>query len=305
MRENGRDRIYCLNNLRRLVEDEDYNKSKALFSTLYSIVGRFAASGGSIDKNSLLKEVGNQIVHIKSVQQKQFSVRTQEILNDTVLKVLKTINVSRNSLYSIGLKVEDGRLVNKLPYVKQAKEFLSKYDHIYTPWQRSNELVSEFNDNAGEILRTLQNNLRLEIRKLFPELTESNHFHVVSPNSYSLPSLTELTWDYSEKRDNSEIVMLFAANFSKLPNSSYGWVLSREIRGAILTADFIISSSTNETADPNIIVPILKTIGDDPEIIGGFNKLKLTLAELDSILEEFRESIKNLSENIDLGISDG
>ena len=103
MGENGRDRNYCINNIRRLVKDEDYNRSKALFNTLYYIVGRYAATGGSIDKNSLMKEVSNQIFDKKSVQQKEFSLRTQEILNNSVLKALKTINVSRDSLYSISL----------------------------------------------------------------------------------------------------------------------------------------------------------------------------------------------------------
>jgi hypothetical protein len=143
IRENGGDRRFCINNLCKIVEGQDIDKAKVLFNTLYTIAGRYAVNGGSIDRASLLSlaEVRSQIVDTKP-HKIEFNSRAQIILNENVFKPLGTVEVKNDSSYSTTLKVSDGRLANKLPYIRHAEGFLASHDsNIRSQWQHINQLL--------------------------------------------------------------------------------------------------------------------------------------------------------------------
>ena len=307
MKENGRDRKYCINSLLEIAEDEDVSKAKALFNTLHSIVGKYAQSGGSIDRESLIKEVRNYIVDKKDrkKEQEEFNPKAKKIVNENVFKLLATVSAKKDSIYSINLKVSDRRFANKLPYIRHAEKFLTIYrPNIDSQWQKIKQLVNQYNQNASEIIVTLQNSIREKMRDHYTGLTESDHFHLVSPNSYSMPSLLELTWNYCEQREQSEIVQFFSSNFTKLPHSLYGWALSRELRDFVRTAYYIITSSTEQFAEPHILIDILKSICHTEDITPHFHTLRSISKELDSLIEEFSYNIEDLSEEIELETAD-
>jgi hypothetical protein len=111
------------------------------------------------------------------------------LLNENVFKVLATAAVKKDSIYSISLKVSDGRFANKLPYIRPAEAFLATHhSNLDSQWQKVKELVSRYNQKATEITGALQNGIREKMRDHFPGLLESDHFHLVSQN-YLIHSL--------------------------------------------------------------------------------------------------------------------
>jgi hypothetical protein len=77
-------------------------------------------------------------------------------------------------------------------------------------------------------------------------------------------------------------------------------VLSRELRGIILTADFIITSSTEQFAEPHVLIHVLKSVCHTEGMTTHFNTLKSISEELDSLIEEFSYNMKYLSEEIEI-----
>lgn len=238
-------------------------------------------------------------------KEQEFNPKVKKILNENVFKLLATVSVKKDSIYSINLKVGDRRFANKLPYIRHAEKFLTIYHpNIGTQLQKIKELVNQYNQNASGIIVTLQNSIREKMGDHYPGLTEDDHFHIVSSNSYSMPSLLELTWDYCEQREQSEIVQFFSSNFTKMPHSLYGWALSRELRGFVITADYIITSSMEQFAEPHILISILKSICHIEDMTQHFNTLRSVSEEIDSLIEEFSYNMKDLSEEIDLETAD-
>jgi hypothetical protein len=167
------------------------------------------------------------------------------------------------------------------------------------------KLLSRYNEKASSIRGTLENRIHETMSQHFKGLIEiRDHFHLITPNSYSMPSLLELTWDFCEKGEYSELVQFLSVNFWKLPNSNFGWVLSRDVRSVVITADFIVTSSTEQLADSNVIIPPLKSIGQSEGMATNFNAIKSIREELDSLIIEFSDNITDLSEQIDLTVTD-
>jgi hypothetical protein len=270
---------------------------------LYSIVGRYAKSGGSIDAPSLSKQVGGLIVDEKIVgknEEKEEFSRAEKFLNKMVYKHLATLNANRNSPYSISLKTEDGRFINELPYVKQAEKYLLKR-RVYVSLKKCQDLVSRYNTKASETVRTLQQSIQTEMQTQYATLKSIQGFNVNTRNSYSYQSLLELLWNYCEQKEESEIVKMSAVNFSKIRNSAYGWILSRTLRGLPIQVDYnIITSDKEAHAEPDTLIHLLKSIGSSNDNTTYFSDLQLMLSDLNESLREFKEKITDLGEEIDL-----
>ena len=93
------------------------------------------------------------------------------------------------------------------------------------------KLVKRYNDNALFILKDLESFIREQMEKNFPNLKESKDFNLNKTNSYSLPELLELVYDYLENGENSEIVRFGNNRFYSIPNESLGFALERDIKG--------------------------------------------------------------------------
>jgi hypothetical protein len=71
------------------------------------------------------------------------------------------------------------------------------------------------------------------------------------------------------------------------------------LRGYVVTADYIITSSNEEFAEPRVLIPILKSICDTEGMTAHFNTLKSISQGLDSMMEEFSYTMKDLSNILD------
>jgi len=122
------------------------------------------------------------------------------------------------------------------------------------------------------------------------------------PNSYSLPTLTELMYDYCKKSDNSEISSR-QDNFDNTFQNSFGWVLKRTLRvPGISTADIIITSENRNDTDPQTVLAILMQLDRGTIIKPKISELKRLESELTTKLESFVIHLRRLSEYIDLEI---
>lgn len=80
-----------------IVEGQDINKAKALFKTLHSIVGKYAGSGSSIDKDSLVKQVRCYILDKKHRNKKQEGFNLQTLIVVFIRMYWYTIESSKIS----------------------------------------------------------------------------------------------------------------------------------------------------------------------------------------------------------------
>jgi hypothetical protein len=161
--------------------------------------------------------------------------------------------------------------------------------------------VSRYNTKASELTKTLQQSIQTEMETQYPTLKSVQGFNVNTRNSYSYQSLLELLWNYCEQKGESEIIKMPAVNFFKIPNSAYGWILSRTLRGLPVLIDYNILTSDNEAyAEPATLIDLLKSIGSSNDNTMYFSDLRSILLELNETLRQFKERIVELSEEIDL-----
>jgi hypothetical protein len=305
--EGKKDWNYCVNRLsdKVTVSGADRRKiAKLLMSHLYRLAGFYAGKGGSLTKGMLLEQVEGMISPQFLKSAAVTYTEAEKTVNNELFKRLVDLELLRDSISSLALKVSD-RYYQRLPYVSHGEEILKRFPEVHDELENIKNNVLQYNNIGSNSYGIVIESILDEFRSNHSNLIERSEYNLGTRNSFSLPNLSELAFDYTVNRSRSEIATFKKANFFSIPDETFGYALERSIRGAgVQGLSYRIITSDNERdTQPERLFEIIEKIGDQHylrDMAGGLESLYSTISKN---VEIFRRLILRVTEAIDLNSS--